>query len=137
MRRAIGENRPRDLAYAMFWVGIHDAEDVIHDAYEIALRRGERPTSLRLAIRQCVGRFVAARARGWAALGDAVDQVASDEPTFEARLDLRRGLERCNAVDVAELVAAVGGARAPSRDLGRRLRLARRRVSNCLRPETS
>lgn len=128
MSAAIGKNRPRDLAYAMRWLDIWDAEDIVHDAYEVALRRWGRPTSLRLAIKQCVGRFVAARARGWTALGEQVERLPSDEVSIGERLDLRRALATCNSEDVAELIETAPGARAPSRAVARRIRLARRRV---------
>lgn len=128
MPLAIGKNRPRDLAYAMRWLTLQDAEDVIHDAYEVALLRGERPTSLRLAIKQCMGRFVAARARGWTVIGDGAERVAAARVDFE----LRQALESCNAVDLETVVELQAGARAPSRANARKLRRARRRVRNCL-----
>jgi hypothetical protein len=132
MPPAIGHNRARDLAYAMRWLAIHDAEDVIHDAYEVALMRGRRPTSLRLAIKQCMGRFVAARARGWSNLGEAAERVAAPEGEPEHRVDLGRALATCEPGDLETLIELQGGARALSRVAARRMRRARRRVTNCL-----
>lgn len=116
----------------MRWVGFTDAEDVIHDAYEVALRRGDRPTSMRLAIKQCACALVAARARGWTALGETAEAVPSGEVSIGERLDVKRALEGCDGRDVAELIETTGGARALSRDVAKRMRRARRRVRNCL-----
>lgn len=132
MPAAIGQNRRRDLAYAMRWLELQDAEDVIHDAYEVALRRGERPTSLRLAIKQCMGQFMAARARGWSVLGDRAERLADVEVCLDLRVDLRRTLGTCDDPDLETLLDLQGGARAPSRANARALRRARRRVRNCL-----
>lgn len=128
MPPAIGKNRPLDLAYAMRWLDLQDAEDVVHDAYEVALRRGERPTSLRLAIKQCMGQFMAARARGWTVIGDGAERVAAVGVDFE----LRQALESCNEADLETLLDLQGGGRALSRANARKWRRARRRVCNCL-----
>lgn len=129
MRPELGQNRARELAYARFWVSLPDAEDVLHDAYEIALRREPKPTRLRLAIKQSACRFMAARARGWTTLGPQAEQVPARRRPLELRLDLARAAD---PVDVQTMVELEGGARAPSRANARALRRARRRLRNCL-----
>jgi hypothetical protein len=125
----LGRHRARELAYAMSWVAHPDAEDVLHDAYEIAIRRGGRPTNIRLAIKQSACRFLASRARGWATLGDSVELIPDRDRSVALRVDLARALDRKDLETVLELE---DGARALSRARARSLRLARRRLRSCL-----
>lgn len=125
----LGQNRARELAYARFWVAHPDAEDVLHDAYEIALRREPKPTRIRLAIKQSACQFLAARARGWTTLGPQAEQVPARRRSLELRLDLARAVD---PVDVQTMVELEPSSRAPSRADARSLRRARRRLRNCL-----
>ena len=131
MPDALTRRRGEDVLYASRWVGPCDAEDIVHDAYETAIRRRPARTSIRLAIKQHACALIATRRRGWAGLADPDESIACGEALLDERFDDRAWLRRADLADVVAVVDCPSSSRAPSRKTARQLRRARRRISQC------
>jgi len=128
---ALARRRSNDVRYAARWVGLCDAEDIVHDAYETAIRRDPAPTSVKLAIKQHACAFIAARHRGWVGLSDPDASIACDQAPIDERLDDRAWLRRADPADIVAVIGCPSSARALSRKTARQLRRTRRKISQC------
>ena len=122
--RVTEQQRRQLLVYAQAITGcLSDSEDIVHDAYELALRRYPKRTSMRLAVKQCAGLFLAARARGWGCIAEP-DQLADAGAAAPVQIvEMREAFASVRVLDLVTIIEGDGERRRTPE-----FRRARRRV---------